>query len=251
MISFILPVYNCYSSLINGLPSLIKILDGFAEPYEIIIVDDGSQDKTDISGAINKHCILLYNDKNYGKGYSVKKGVMYASGESIIFMDGDFPFDLDVVELSYKELKKPGVDMITGDRTLLASTDEHVKFMRSTGSKIFSFFVSKFFTDKFNDTQCGIKGFKKVVARDIFSELTIKGFSFDLEVFYIALKRKYNIIKIPVIVNKQLSSNVKLVFHGSEMIVNLFKIKLNDIRHRYKKRMVGVVSLSTLVSSRK
>ena len=96
--------------------------------------------------------------------------------------------------------------------------------------------MRKFFAKKFDDTQCGIKGFKREVARDIFSVLTFNGFSFDVELLYVALKRKYEVKKIPVTVNEQLSSTVKLIIHGFEMIWSMWKIKMNDSRGIYNRQ---------------
>lgn len=215
------------------LPALINRIELLKIDYEIIIVDDGSEKPVTISEYENDHCKLLINKKNYGKGYAVKRGVLHSSGDEIIFMDGDFPFDLSVIDIACKSIIKPGIDMIIGDRTLTASSYARVPIIRSFGSKIISFIVSRFFTIGYYDTQCGIKGFKRAIAHDIFSKLTIKGFSFDVEVIFIAIKRKYAIAKIPVKVEKQLSSSVKIIFHGFEMLWNFFKIKLNYSRGKY------------------
>lgn len=233
MISFVLPVYNCFDKLSAKLPELIMQLDDAGILYEIIIVDDGSSNKIDISYCLNSQCKILVNDKNCGKGYSVKRGIMAACGEAIIFMDGDFPFEPEVIEHACSEIQSPEVDMIIGDRTLPGSSYKEAPFIRSAGSKIISFIVSRFVTPGYYDTQCGIKGFKREVAKDIFSKLTINGFSFDVEIIFIAIKRKYTIKKIEVKVVKQLSSNVKVIFHGFQMLINFFRIKINFSKGRY------------------
>ncbi|MGI8584557.1 MAG: glycosyltransferase [Chitinophagaceae bacterium] len=227
MISFVLPVYNCYDKLILKLPELIRILQAANIRYEIIIVDDGSQQKEDIKIYLNQNCKLLINQRNYGKGYSVTRGIMAASGDYIIFMDGDFPFDLEVIERLYNKIQQPDIDMIIGDRTMPASSYRQASMLRYAGSKVISFIVSHFVTKGYYDTQCGIKGFKKNAAKDIFSRLTIDGFSFDVEVIFIAIKRKYRIERIAVVVKKQLSSNVIIVLHGIEMVINFIRIEIN------------------------
>lgn len=234
MISFILPVYNCYDKLLQRLPELVKTLDDLGATYEIIIIDDGSEQKADISSHLNDKCKLLINKKNYGKGYSVKRGMLDASGDHLFFMDGDFPFSLEVIPAIYDKMQQAGIDIIIGDRTMPGSSYTEAGFLRSAGSKIISFIVSSFVAKGFYDTQCGIKGFKKDVAKDIFSRLTINGFSFDVEVIYIAIKRKYRIEKIAVKVNKQFSSNVKVIFHGVEMMINFLRININYRLGKYK-----------------
>ena len=209
------------------MPGLVKALDNLNTPYEIIIVDDGSQQKPDINMYLHQNIKLLVNKKNYGKGYSVKKGMLAASGDYLFFMDGDFPFELDVIERMFIRIQQSAVDIVIGDRTTPGSSYSEAGFLRSAGSKIISFIVSQFVTKGYYDTQCGIKGFKKEIAKDIFSRLTINGFSFDVEVIFIAIKRKYRIEKIAVKVNKQFSSSVKVIVHGVEMMMNFLRINLN------------------------
>ncbi|MEO7292116.1 MAG: glycosyltransferase, partial [Ginsengibacter sp.] len=179
------------------LPALINRIELLKIDYEIIIVDDGSEKPVTISEYENDRCKLLTNKKNYGKGYAVKRGILHSSGDEIIFMDGDFPFNLSVIDIACKSIIQPGIDMIIGDRTLPTSSYARVPIIRFFGSKIISFIVSRFFTIGYYDTQCGIKGFNRAIALNIFSKVTINGFSFDVEVIFIALKRKYRIEKIP------------------------------------------------------
>ncbi len=112
MISFVLPVYNCFEKLISMLPALINRIELLKIDYEIIIVDDGSEKPVTISEYENDHCKLLINKKNYGKGYAVKRGVLHSSGDEIIFMDGDFPFDLSVIDIACKSIIKPGSNFL-------------------------------------------------------------------------------------------------------------------------------------------
>lgn len=235
MISIVLPVYNCFDELLLKLPELKRILRSLNPQYEIIIVDDGSDHKTVIKDLLDENCWVLINEKNSGKGYSVRRGMAAASGDHLIFMDGDFPFELEVIERIFKRLQLPDVDIIIGDRTLPGSSYSEATWLRSAGSKVISFIVSRFVTKGYYDTQCGIKGFKKDVAQDIFSRLTINGFSFDVELIYVAIKRNYRIERIAVTVNKQLSSNVKVIIHGIEMVINFFRIKINYSLGKYNK----------------
>lgn len=234
MISFVLPVYNCYDKFLLKLPELISKLEALPTAYEIIIVDDGSREKADLTMRLNKNCKLFINEKNYGKGYSVRKGILASSGDAVIFMDGDFPFDLEIVERIFDEIQRADVDIVIGDRTMPGSSYTEATLLRSAGSKIISFIVSRFVTKGYYDTQCGIKAFKSDVAKDIFLRAKINGFSFDIEALFIALKRKYRIEKIKIKVEKQLSSNVKIIFHGAQMLLNIFRIELNNISGLYK-----------------
>jgi dolichyl-phosphate beta-glucosyltransferase len=227
MLSLVLPVYNCFEELNAKIPVLIECMGNSDINFEIIIVDDGSSEKSPVTYSEYLQVRLITLKKNMGKGYAVRQGVLSANGDCIIFMDGDIPFGIDCVNSAYAVLNQPKVDIVIGDRTLVDSKFEQSSFMRQMGSKIISFFAGRFITPGYFDTQCGIKGFKKDVARDIFSVSKVHGFSFDIEILFIAIRRKYVIEKIPVIVNKQLSSNVSIFFHGFEIILNFFRIPIN------------------------
>ncbi len=213
-ISIILPVYNCVTAFKKSIGTLREILFTLAEDNEVIVVNDGSEiDYEEINEcAVKNNCALITYRQNKGKGYAVTQGIKAASGKYIIYMDGDFPFDLSVIKIAYKNISRQGVDMIIGDRTLPASSYAEAPFIRSAGSKILSFLVSNYVTPGFYDTQCGVKGFKRNVAQDIFSQLTISGFSFDVEVIFIAVKKKYTIIKIPFKGKKEIFINGKINF---------------------------------------
>lgn len=235
MISFVLPVYNCYSEFEASLPDFIRLMKQLDYSNEIIVVDDGSCEGTRFRRLAEEYqCIYIRNERNSGKGYSVKVGFGRARGDLLIFMDGDFPFHPDVVQRVINAFQNGANDIVIGDRTLAGSVySKKIAVMRKIGSKILSFFAGKYFTPGYYDTQCGIKGFRKQIAESIFSVTTVNGFSFDIEVLYIALKRKYGIERVPVEEKKQLSSNVKVLLHGTEMLVNLVKISLNDARGKY------------------
>jgi dolichyl-phosphate beta-glucosyltransferase len=85
------------------------------------------------------------------------------------------------------------------------------------------------------DTQCGMKGFRGEVARDLFSVGRINGFAFDVELLYISLKRNYDIKRLPVVLRCQEGSTVSVVRHGLGMVMDLFRIKWNHVNGRYNK----------------
>ncbi len=115
-ISIILPVYNCYSAFKKGLPILKNIIFDLGGHNEIIVVNDGSEmefDEINNLAILNK-CRLISYKGNKGKGYAVKRGVLAALGKFVIYIDGDFPFDIKIIHEAYKKIRQPGVDMIIG-----------------------------------------------------------------------------------------------------------------------------------------
>jgi dolichyl-phosphate beta-glucosyltransferase len=164
----------------------------------------------------------------------VRRGFARARGEIQLFMDGDFPFELTVIERMIVIFREAELDMVIGDRTLAASVyPKELPVMRKIGSNILSMFAGHVFTPGYFDTQCGVKGFRKAAAGELFPYMVIDGFSFDMEILYVALKRKYRIGRVPVEAKEQEASHVRVGRHGLEMLANLFRISFNQVRGKY------------------
>jgi dolichyl-phosphate beta-glucosyltransferase len=235
MISLILPVYNCFPETMHTIPMLVDRLAHLGIPFEIILVDDHSKNPGKYQElAAAHHCIYLRNDRNFGKGFSVRKGFANAAGTVLIFMDGDFPFELEVIDRMIQTFRDEKIDIVIGDRSLEMSTfPDGTTPLRNTGSHILSLITKRCITRGFSDTQCGIKGFRKTAADHIFPYTVVDGFSFDLEILFIAIRKKYVISKIPVKAIKQSSSNVRVIYHGIETLVNIVRIFIRKWRGLY------------------
>ena len=229
-ISIILPVYNCYTAFVKGISGLKKNLTDLNLNYELIVVNDGSEiDFQEVNNeALAQNCKLIAYNQNKGKGYAVKKGVEAASGKIIMYMDGDLPFDPVIVKNAANIFFTANADIVIGDRTNSLSLIKSGTNFRKLGSNVVSKFANFFLIKNIPDTQCGFKAFKRDVAKKIFSKQTINGYSFDIEILFLAQQCNYKIFSVPVIVNKQFSSSVKLIWHGLQMIFNIIKIKLKQ-----------------------
>ena len=238
MVSIIIPSYKGSSILSNNLPSFIEYLDKKNIRREVIIIDDGSND----NGATRKiaqefGCIYLENVNNMGKGASVRKGMLHAKGDFRIFTDVDIPFNFEVFEQFIHYLDVKEFDMVIGDRTLPDSKYfTEISRARKVSSNLFSFLVGRFVTTGMFDTQCGMKGFRANVAEDLFSVNRINGFAFDVELLYIALKRNYDIKRIPVRLRTNEASTISLAREGITMFTDILTIKLNQLQGKYNKQ---------------
>ena len=227
-ISIILPVYNCYTAFTKGIGNLKQTLEALQMSNEVIVVNDGSEIFFDQINeeALKQECKLISYKGNKGKGYAVKQGVQAALGNVIMYMDGDLPFELNIINDAKVSFKNQHADIVIGNRTINSSVIEANKSFRKFGSKIISGFSNLLLIRNIPDTQCGFKAFKKEVAKNIFSKQKIAGYSFDIEILFLAQKSNYKICQIPVVVNKQYGSNVKLIWHGFQMMLNIVSIKL-------------------------
>ncbi len=237
-LSLLLPCYNSNAVIEKQLPQLISFLKTKPFSYEILLIDDGSKNGEGLRLIAEKNqCLYLKNEKNLGKGASIRKGISEAKGQFILFTDCDIPFEYDAIDTILNYLDKKEFHLAVGDRTLEASNYfSDIPFTRKIGSTVFTFFVGRFVTTGMNDTQCGIKGFRRDAAQDIFSVSRINGFAFDVETIYIAMKRNYDIKRIPVKLRNQGGSSVSLLRHTIPMIFDLFSIKWNHVRRHYNKK---------------
>lgn len=235
-LSIIIPVYNNSDVLKDNLAYLYNYLAKKEFEFEILIIDDGSKDGKDvenISGEFN--CRYIRNQKNSGKGNAVKQGMLTANGIYRIYTDADIPYESEDIENIIHFLNNEKFDLVIGDRTLNKSTYyKDVTFLRSFGSKIFSFIVGGVTSGEFGDTQCGLKGFTSNTAVDLFGKTHINGFAIDVELLYLASRKNYKIKKIPVKLRKQGVSTVKVIKHGFLMLIDLIKIKIYQLRNKYE-----------------
>lgn len=239
-VSLIIPAYNEEKRISSTLDAVSGFMREHFDNYEIIVIDDGSTDKTTdlVSEHIKKdeNIKLIPLRKNKGKGYAVKTGVRNSTGDYIFFTDADLPYSLDTILKGTKILSDKKTKLVIGSRDLY----EHkhnipYPIYRRLMSKTFSFFLNMVLGLGISDTQCGIKGFEKKAAKRIFEAITIEGFGFDVELLYIAKKYKYKICCIPVNLTYNKGSKINIVIDSIKMTWDVFNIKLNDLRGLYKK----------------
>jgi dolichyl-phosphate beta-glucosyltransferase len=237
-LSIIIPAYNEEALIVSTLDSLNVYLSVRPEEYEIIVVDDGSQDKTaaciqdwrKING-VDLH--LLINEKNMGKGFSIQRGVMESRGSYIIFIDADLPYELYAIDDFLKALRN-GYDLAVGSRVLPGSQVKGVPVLRYVSGQIFSWMVQAVLFSGLPDTQCGFKSFESVAAKEIFRRLTIGGFGFDVEMLFVARKLKLAIQPVAVhMIEHRHRSRVRLIIDSFKMIANLFMVRWNDLEGKY------------------
>ena len=157
-LSIIIPAYNEEALITSTLDGLIAYLARRAEDYEIIVVDDGSQDKTTRciqdwtkQNPVDLH--LLVNDQNRGKGFSVQRGVRESHGAFIIFIDADLPYELDAID-GFLQALRNGYDLAIGSRVLPGSQVKGVPVIRYISGQIFSWMVQTVLFSGLPDTQC-------------------------------------------------------------------------------------------------
>jgi dolichyl-phosphate beta-glucosyltransferase len=200
-LSIIIPCFNEEKRLPNALSQAIPYVKKQKLDCEIIVVSDGSTDKTtQIAASFQSEFpslrIIEYAG-NRGKGYAVKKGMLEARGEYRLFMDADLAVP---VEFIGKILRRAAeYEVVIGSRGLADShVEEHQHVFREYGAKLF-WFLQRIVTGlKYVDTQCGFKIFSAHAAQVLFPLTTFDCAYFDTELLYIAQRRGMRIGELGV-----------------------------------------------------
>ncbi|MES2766702.1 MAG: dolichyl-phosphate beta-glucosyltransferase [Bacteroidota bacterium] len=201
-LSLVIPAYNEAERIGNSLKQAVEYLAEQSYSFEIIVVDDGSTDKTvQIIHKLNddiEFVKLIRQPQNMGKGAAVRRGMLEATGEYRIFTDADFSTPVHEVEKALKVFKK-GADVVIGSRVLDRSTIKRAQPRhREAMGRVFSRAVQATVFKGIDDTQCGFKGFTAKAAESIFSRAKINGFGFDVEILYLAKRLGFEIEQIAV-----------------------------------------------------
>ncbi|MBZ0273911.1 glycosyltransferase family 2 protein [bacterium] len=235
-LSVVIPAYNEESRLPA---TLARLREYFASDgdVEVIVVDDGSADDTrKIAGDIAKDWPALRvvaNDRNRGKGYTVRHGVQEAAGDVVLFYDADSSTPIEEYEKLRPHLEA-GADVAIGSRSLPGSDVRvHQPWYRETMGRMFNLFVRLVAVRGIVDTQCGFKAFRLPAARAVFARQKLSGFSFDVELLFIARRLGYSIKEVPIVWINSPASRVHPVWDSLRMFLELLKIRANAWRGAY------------------
>lgn len=237
-LSIVIPAYNEESHLSSTLKDIAQYLKTKTYSYEVIVIDDGSTDKTaeiaSLSSNLFQSFKLLKNLPNRGKGYSVKKGMLAAQGDYILFMDADNSTRVDQLEKLMQGMRQ-GFDIAMASRRIRGSEV-------ATSQPIYRIFLGNIYIllsklilqSNVQDYNCGFKLYKKEAANLIFSKLTRDDWSFDSELIFLISKFNLNAIEVPVKwADKSKTSKVRPLQDGINSLLSLLVIRLNAIRKIY------------------
>jgi glycosyltransferase involved in cell wall biosynthesis len=236
-LSIIIPSYNEEVRLPGTLQRIAEYLPTLRLRTEVLVVDDGSTDRT-AALAESFHGKLtglrvLSNGTNRGKGYSVRHGMLEAQGDMVLFTDADLSAPIEEAEKLLGPLNN-GYDVAIGSRAMdrsLISTRQSI--FRETAGIIFNKIVRMVLRLPFVDTQCGFKAFRRERCRIIFEQQRIEGFGFDPELLYLARHYGLRAIEIPVRWGHSEATKVNMVGDSLKMFGDIFTIRWNAMSGRY------------------
>ena len=228
-VSVIVPIYNEGNILKSNLK---KIYNYFKNKYkfEIIIINDFSSDNSlDILKSIDLEHIKIYsNNKNEGKGYSIKKGIEYSSGDIILTTDADLSADIEEFQKLIIKYKK-GYSFVIGSRS---KKDSKIKIkqniLRIFLGKIFNIMVKLILGLNYNDTQCGFKLYDCGKIKSIIKMCRVNRFCSDVEILYLAKLKNISVYEEGIIWSNDKRSSVNLFTDPINMFLDIIKIKLHN-----------------------
>ncbi len=241
-LSIIVPAYNEARRLPPSLQRMVTYLEERHSTYEILVVDDGSQDHTaqavELLAQQSPHVRLIQLTCNMGKGAAVRRGMQAARGSLQLFADADGATPIEELGRLESALST-GADLAIGSRALAAQDPNYTvqaRWHRSVLGTIFNAIVQRLGVRHIADTQCGFKLFRRSVAQDLFSVTCVDGYAFDLELLYIARQRGYRIAEVPVNWTDQPGSKVRPWRDGFVMLRELMAIRKREAQGRYMPR---------------
>lgn len=227
-LSIVVPAYNEEKRLPESLRKIKLFLRTQSFASELLVVDDGSSDRTaelaesELSGFSGR---VIKNPGNRGKGFSVRNGILQAKGRYILFSDADLSTPIEEVSVFLKHLEN-GADVVIGSRALDASAIEvRQNFLRELMGKTFNRMARLLTFKGVKDSQCGFKAFTHNAARDLFTRQTLDGFGFDVEIIFLTQKLGYKLLECPVVWRNAEGSRVRIVSDSMNMFLDLIRIR--------------------------
>lgn len=234
-LSIIIPAHNEESRLPRTLERILQFLETQPYTHEIIVIENGSSDRTfEIAQEFaSRHpSLIVLHEERRGKGNAVQRGVLEAHGEYRFLCDADLSMPIEELP-KFLPPTLEHFDIAIGSREAPGAIRYNEPPYRHLGGRAINFVIRLLILPGLNDTQCGFKCFRAETAEAIFRQQTLMGWSFDIEVLYLARRKKLRIKEIPIQWYFDADSKVSAVRDALRMIGDIFRIHLNALRGRY------------------
>jgi glycosyltransferase involved in cell wall biosynthesis len=237
--SIVIPVFNESARVLTALESIVGCIRARGWVAEVVVVNDGSTDKTaEVVRAYAKtapEVRLVENPGNRGKGYSVRSGMLQARGGVVLFTDADLSAPIEEAERLFAAIQQ-GADIAIGSRWLEKDRQtQRQPLYRQFFGRCFNLVTRLIMRLPFADTQCGFKAFTHQAAQTVFQLQTIERWGFDPEILFIAMKRDFWIIEVPVSWAHDERSRMSYIKDGFKMLQEITIVRWNAFRGLYDK----------------
>ncbi|HXF84001.1 MAG TPA: dolichyl-phosphate beta-glucosyltransferase [Anaerolineales bacterium] len=233
-LSIIIPAHNEENRLPQTLERILHFLEKQTFPAEIIVVENGSTDRTfEIAQAFaagRANLRVLQSER--GKGAAVQRGMLAARGEYRFMCDADLSMPVEeIIKFIPPALQE--FDIAIASREAKGAVRYNEPLYRHLGGRGINLIIQTLILPGLNDTQCGFKCFRAAVAEDLFSRQTLYGWSFDIELLYLARRRGYRIHEVPIHWYYSAETKISALRDALRMIRDIFRIHINARRGLY------------------
>ncbi len=236
-LSIIIPAYNEANRLPKTLESLFAFLSNQSYSAEVVVVENGSQDstyQTAVAFSERYPQLRVLREEQRGKGRAVQRGMLSAVGEYRFMCDVDF--SMPVAEINrFLPPQLTGYDVAIASREAPGARRYHEPFYRHLVGRFYNGLIRALALPGLHDTQCGFKCFRGILAEEIFRRQTLSGWSFDVEVLFIARQCGYRIVEVPIPWYFNPESKINVWRDSLRMAIDLGAIQLNHLRGRYRR----------------
>lgn len=245
-LSVVIPAYNEALRIGATLEKVREYLATRNYETELIVVDDGSTDGTPelLRDFAARHpgMRVLGNDPNRGKGFSVRRGVLEANGEMVLFTDADLSAPIEETNKLLAALEADRADAAVGSRALNRRLIGIAQpWYRVQAGKVFNLIVRAITGVKIHDTQCGLKLFRTRpdptvtgAARRAFELQRVTGFGFDPEVLFLIERLGGKVVEVPVRWNDNPATKVHFLQDSTRMFLDLVRLRWRWARGKYR-----------------
>lgn len=238
-LSIVIPSFNEELRLPATLERIAGYLSTLGGETEILVVDDGSKDRTAAVAESFRRTLptlrVISNGVNRGKGFSVRRGMLEARGRVVLFTDADLSAPIDEAPKLIEALQN--YDVAIGSRALdRGLITVHETRFREFAGIVFNRIVRVILRLPFVDTQCGFKAFRRERCQILFEQQRIERFGFDPELLYLARHHGLRTVEIPVRWGHSPATKVNMLRDSIQMFIDVFTIRWNAILGRYPRR---------------
>jgi dolichyl-phosphate beta-glucosyltransferase len=236
-LSVVVPAYNEEERLVVSLGKIASYLDAGGIDAEILVVDDGSKDRTAelaTKALAGRRGRVVANGENRGKGYSVRHGVLEARGRFVLLTDADLSTSIEDHARLAQVMRDRDVDVVIGSRALPGSSVEiRQGRVRETMGRSFNVMI-RFLTGlPFRDTQCGFKLMDRERVMPLVEKMVVDGFAFDVELLFLCARFGLSVVDVPVTWRNATGSKVSMVADPLRMIADVLRVRWRFRRGLY------------------
>lgn len=234
-LSIVIPAHNEESRLPRTLGQIFSFLEKQTYSSEVIVVENGSSDRTlefAQEYALRHANLIVHHEEQRGKGNAVRRGILEARGEYRFICDADLSMPIEELQ-KFIPTALTDFDIAIGSREAPGAIRYNEPSYRHLGGRAINLLIQLLILPGLNDTQCGFKCFRAETTEFIFRQQTLTGWSFDIELLYLARRKKIKIKEIPIQWVFDPDSKVNAIRDALRMIGDIFRIHLNALRGKY------------------